>query len=434
MSNPTFARPFTRPHPFTTNIDVSSDAFWSQDFDQRDESFARLRANAPVSWHPPRETKNLPVELRQAGFWAITSHSDIRRISLDHETFSSDARRGGQDFRADSLGHPGLEVEPTFLQMDPPEHTRFRGIMSAAFTPKGVSRLRAKIEQRAGEIVDRLAEGGEFDFVTDVAAKLPMRTIADLVGVPDSLADTFAEVGDRISSVNDPEVLPSANDRVEFLAEQFDLLEQIGVELVEHRRTHPADDIATALAHFEPHGDGRGVSAKTIRSTMALLATAGNDTTKNTTSASVVQLWRHPEQREWLIQDYEGRIGRSIEEFVRHASPVLEFARAVTAPVEIGGHLLEPGDKVVLFYCSGNRDEKVWPDAHVFDLQREVHPNLGFGGGGVHFCLGNGVAKAQISALVGRILRRVPHMEVGDPVWAPGDQFHAVKRLPVKVA
>jgi len=421
-------KPFSNSHPVTTSEDLSSDAFWDQTFEQRDETFARLRKDAPVSWHLPRHVVDVPAEEVDAGFWALTKRDDINLASQDHSTFSSDQQKGGMTFR--SLDRATLGP-PTFLSMDPPFHTRYRQIMSAAFTPKAVGRLREQIEARAEQIVDRVVGGGRFDFVGEVSAKLPMLTVADLVGVPESQVEAFAEAGDNFVGAGDPEFLAPGGDRLAWAMHQIDVLRQIGVDLVEYRRRKPSDDIATALANAR--FDGEPLGPEDIGSVMLLLSVAGNDTTKQTTTRTVMSLWQNPEQRDWLAADYDGRIGQSIEEFIRHASPVLEFARTVLRDTEIRGQQIQAGDKVVLFYCSGNRDEEVWEDPHRFDLQRERRPHVGFGGGGVHFCLGNGVAKAQLRALFSQILTRLPSMEVGAPEYLRSDFINGVKHLPVVV-
>lgn len=421
-------KPFSTSHPVTTAEDLSSDAFWDRPFAERDETFARLRREAPVSWHLPRHVPEVPAEDVDAGFWAITKRDDITLVSQDHETFSSDQDKGGMAFRSQNRA---TQAPPTFLAMDPPFHTRYRQIMSAAFTPKAVRRLSDQITARAEQIVARVVGGGEFDFVREVSSRLPMLTVADLVGVPESLVEDFARAGDNHAGSNDPGILPPGRSPGEFVLEQIRTLQQIGVDLVEFRRRKPADDIATALARAE--FDGERLTPDEIGSVMLLLSVAGNDTTKQTTSHTVVSLWRNPEQRAWLTEGYDDRIGQSIEEFIRHASPVLEFARVALRDTEIRGRRIDAGDKVVLFYCSGNRDEEVWERPHDFDLQRERLPHVGFGGGGVHYCLGNGVAKAQLRALFSQILTKLPTMEVGEPEYLRSDFINGVRQLPVVV-
>lgn len=416
--------PFTTEHPFTTEKDISSKAFWDRPFAERDETFAWLRANAPVSWHPPYEDPALPAEVHgEKGFWAVTRAEEIRYVSQNHEIFSSAV--GRVDLRP---RHPALTMAPTFLEMDPPEHTRYRQIMSAAFTPKAVKRLTEQIEERAEAIIGAVVGAGDFDFVEQVATKLPMLTVADMVGVPESLTEEFARAGDNFIAAlgGGP---PEGVDPLAYLAEQLGVLRRIGVDLVEHRRKHPADDIATALANAR--FDGRPLTVDEIESVMLLLSVAGNDTTKQTTSWTALSLDRNPVQRAWLAADFDGRIMASIEEFVRYASPVIEFVRTATRDTELAGQKITAGDKVAIFYCSGNRDESLYPDPHTFDLTRPRTPHVGFGGGGVHFCLGNGVAKAQLRALFRQILTKLPDLHItGEPELMRSEFINGITRLP----
>lgn len=214
--------------------------------------------------------------------------------------------------------------------------------------------------------------------------------------------------------------------------QQMERLSEIGNDLVNFRRENPADDIATALANAE--FDGKPLSELEIASTMVLLSVAGNDTTKQTTSHTALSLHKNPDQKRWLTEDFDGRIAQSIEEFIRHASPVQNFARTATQDFELGGTQLKRGDKVVMFYGSGNRDEDVFEDPHRFDLQRSFTNNhVSFGGGGVHYCLGHMVAKAQLRALYSQILTKLPAMEVGEPVYLFSDFINGIKHLPVRV-
>ncbi|OHV58635.1 hypothetical protein BCD48_42455 [Pseudofrankia sp. BMG5.36] len=418
-------------HPVTTGKDISSTAFWAQSFEKRDETFAWLREHAPVSWHEPAETLAMTAEEHgEAGFWAVTRAADITYVSQNHSIFSSADEWGGVGFvpRPSFSGSGG---EPNFLVMDPPNHTQYRQVMSAAFTPKAVGRLSAKIAERAAQIVGGVVGAGEIDFVTGVAARLPMLTVADLIGVPESLIEEFAHAGDNWINALNPEIVPAGKSPFEFMLEQQAILRKIGVDLVDYRRKHPADDVATALAGAEV--DGRRITDDQIESIMVLLSIAGNDTTKQTTTLSTVSLWRNPDQKARLMQDFDGRIASAIEEFVRHACPVLTFGRTATKDTEIHGVQVDRGDKLVLFYGSGNRDESVFEDPHRFDLSRGRSPHVAFGGGGVHYCLGNGVAKAQLRALFSEILTKLPNMEVGEPEFSVNAEIRNVKRLPVRI-
>lgn len=413
-------------HDVTVDLDISSLDFWSRPFETRDETFARLRAKAPVSWHPPIEDREIPPEVHgQAGFWAVTRAEDITYVSQHHEIFSSEL--------GTTMLHPGLpgRTEPaSFLDMDPPKHAAYRKIMSATFTPKAVAKLAGKIEERATAIVARVIGAGTIDFVEEVSAKLPMLTIADLVGVPESHIETFAAAGNDLVLLNDPSTA-AGEARSERANRAMGTIAAIALELAATRRAAPEDDIMTALVSAEV--DGVRLNDMDIIMVMALLSVAGNDTTKQTTTRTVLQLARNPAQRDWLMEDYEGRITASVEEFVRHASPVIQFARTATQDVELGGQQILAGDRVGVFYCSGNRDERVHADAHRFDLTRPRTPNVGFGGGGIHYCLGNGVAKAQLRALFREILTKLPRMEVGEPDYLVSDFINGVKHLPVTI-
>ncbi|WP_424533553.1 cytochrome P450 [Sphaerisporangium viridialbum] len=416
-------------HPPTTDKDISSRAFWAQPMAEREKTFAWLRKHAPVSWHAPIEVPGLPREVHgQAGFWAVVRAEDITIVSQNHDLFSS--ALGTATLRPMD---PAQRQPPTFLHMDPPEHTAYRKVMSAAFTPKAVAKLSRKIEERAREIVDRVVGAGEFDFVAEVSCKLPMLTVADLLGVPSELAEDFARAGNEVITImTAPEELPPGVSFQEYAAERMQFLFAMGAELAAHRRRHPADDIMTNLVQAD--FDGRRLTDGDIGSMMMLLSVAGNDTTKQTTSQTAVQLDRNPDQRAWLMEDFDGRIAGAVEEFVRHASPVIAFARTAATDVELGGVTIQAGDRVAIFYASGNRDETVFDHPERFDLSRGRSPHVGFGGGGVHYCLGNGVAKAQLRALFKEILTKLPNLEVGEPEYLRSEFINGVRRLPVRVS
>ena len=413
-------------HEPTTAYDISSRDFWAKTPDERDDTFRRLRAEAPVSWHAPLEGTLPPEVHQQSGFWAVTRAEDISFVSQHHELFSS--ALGGSTMKPIE---PDNDQRLVILDMDPPTHTAYRKVISSAFTPKAVARLSAQIESRAEQIIDRVVGAGSIDFVSEVAAKLPMMTVADLIGIPEHQVDAFAEAGDRLILLQDPRALPEGVEHSELLGEIFGTLSEIGFALAEARRKDPKDDIMSAIVHADI--DGVTFGEWEILSMMMLLSVAGNDTTKQTTTHAVLELARNPEQKAWLLEDVDGRITGSIEEFVRHASPVISFARTATEDLDFGGQRILAGDKVGMFYASGNRDESVFEDPWRFDLSRGRSPHIGFGGGGVHYCLGNTVAKAQLRALLKQILTKLPDIEVGEPVRVEGDFINGYISLPVVV-
>ncbi|SOD72149.1 cytochrome P450 [Jatrophihabitans sp. GAS493] len=435
-------KPFRTQHAFTTEEDISSPSFWAQTFDERDETFARLRGDAPVSWHPPFVDPLVPPEVHgEVGFWAVTRAADIKHVSMNNEQFSSQtlveaATKPGSNEPSLTYyhpvplkpQHPDLDQPPTFLEMDPPQHTQYRQAISRAFTPRYIRLMEEKIHKRAAEIVGRVAGAGDFDFVAEVSGRLPMLTIADMLGVPDSLSEDFARAANNFIGASDPDILPPGADPLAFTFEQITIVREIGIDLVHSRRKHPAEDVLSSLATYTV--DGQPLSDDEISAMLLLLAVAGNDTTKQTTSHTALALDRNPEQRAWLAADFDARIGRSLDEFLRYASPVLEFGRMATEDVVLGGQQVSRGDKVVMFYCSGNRDESLFADPGRFDLQREQHPNVAFGGGGVHYCLGSNLAKMQLRAIFAELLTKLPGLGIGDPEYLASEFIHGIRKLP----
>lgn len=413
---------FATAHPVTTDIDISSQRFWSLPFDERETSFARLRAEAPVSWHPPIEV-DFPHE--QQGFWAVTRAADIMAVSRDAELFQS---RHGTALEPISV----LEATAAsfFLTMDAPEHSRYRGLISAAFTPRAVRRITERIERTATEIVDSLIGAGDIDFVTACAARLPMTTISDIVGVPPSEREKVAQAADNIVGGGDAAGL-SRQEYQQFAFGEMMYLFQIGVDLAGHRRNHPADDLMTNLVQAEI--DGHRLTDENVGAFMVLMSVAGNDTTKQATTRTMLAFEEYPEQREWLLADFDGRIMPAVEEFVRYATPVMQFTRTAAQDTELNGAHIAEGDKVALLYCSGNRDESVFDRPDRFDLSRPRTQHVGFGGGGAHFCLGSGVARTQLRAIIGQLLARVPKIEFGEPVPLRGTFIHGIAELPAHI-
>jgi cytochrome P450 len=224
--------------------------------------------------------------------------------------------------------------------------------------------------------------------------------------------------------------LAAGVDPMAFLHEQIDVLRHTAMEIARDRRRNPKDDLMTSIVQAEV--EGNRLTDDQIGGFMILLSTAGNDTTKQTTTQAVWALSRNPDQKRWLIEDFDGRINSSIEEFVRFATPVLDFARTVVTETAVAGTTLRAGDKVGIFYCSANRDESKFERPHEFLLGRSPNPHVGFGGGGVHYCLGNAVAKTQLRSMFRELLTRVPNMEVGEPEWLlPNSFVNGIRRLPV---
>jgi cytochrome P450 len=414
--------PPASPRPYS-EVDVSSQAFWARTFAEREESFAALRREPSLTWHPPMPA-GYPHE--ETGFWAATRLEDITHVSRRPEIFSS-----AEGVAISPLPKQVQAMTAFFLMMDPPEHTTYRRLISAAFTPRQVARIESQIQAGAEEIVDGLVGAGRIDFVRACAGILPMRTVSDMIGIAPGDREAVTRAAEAMFAGPGPEDLAARADPMAFMFSQIELLKTAAIDIAQHRRKHPADDLMTSIVQAEV--DGHRLTDEQIGAFMILLSTAGNDTTKQTTSHAMLALSRHPEQKEWLMADWDARIGRAIEEFVRWATPVMDFARVALVDTEIRGTTIRAGEKVVLFYCSGNRDESVFDRPDELDLARTPNPHVGFGGGGVHYCLGHSVAKSQLRALFGQLLTRIPDIEIGEPQWLPNIFIHGIDRLPAYV-
>ena len=240
----------------------------------------------------------------------------------------------------------------------------------------------------------------------------------------------MAYAAEKLFGMSDDEYATPEERAVDPVA-QITLLSSTGVELAQFRRKNPGDDLMTSIVNAEV--DGHRLTDEEIGAFLILLASAGNDTTKQATTHAMIALADNPAQRDWLMEDFDERIGPAVEEFVRWSSPVLQFARFATEDTEINGQPVHTGDKVGLFYCSANRDEAAFADPGVFDLSRSPNPHLGFGGGGPHFCLGSQLAKTELRNLFRELLTRLTTVEFGEPDLLYSNFVHGVKRLPAFV-
>lgn len=402
-------------------VSVGSLEFWALTPEEREQRLQVLRRERPVSWQPPAEGSMLPQE-DGAGFWAITRHEDIQAVSKNPADFCS-----GQGVMIEDVPDDILEAASSFLATDAPRHTKLRKLVSAAFTPKQVKRIEDQIQAQAGHIVDDLIEAGDCDFVDQVSRRLPMWTIYEMCGLPPERRDSAAHAADGMVSWGDEDVR-AGKEPAELLNDSLITLINYGIDLAEDRRANPQNDLMTNLVQAEV--DGEKLTDEDIAAFFVLLSVAGNDTTRNTISRTMQALTRFPDQRKILQQDFEGTIGTAIEEFVRWASPVMTFRRTATRDTELGGQQIRKGDWLVMYYASGNRDERVFEDPHMFDVRRNPNPHVAFGGGGPHFCMGNMLAKTQMRALFGQLLERVPNLQTGEPVQLVGNFVDGVKSMP----
>ena len=409
------------------DVDISSRAFWSTSADVREKTFALLRERGTVTWHPPFQEQLLEDE-QDFGFWAVTRYDDLVEVTKRHQDFLS-----GPGILMENLPAEFVEAGQSIIGMDPPRHTKLRRLVAAAFTPKQMRRINDRIQANAVKVVDNLIEalerdGGRTDFVAECAELLPMHNINDIMGVPDGQRQEAAHHMKVGTSWNDPELVGETREEVfTALFQAMAYMHTLAAELTGQRREHPTEDLITALAQAEI--DGEQLTDHEIGAFFVLLTIAGNDTTRQSTSHGLLGLTEFPEQRSWLLADLEGRMPDAVEEMVRWATPIMTFRRTAARDCELAGQQITAGDKVVMFYSSANRDETRIERPHEFDLSRHPNPHISFGGGGIHHCLGNQLARFQLKALFTELLTRVPDLVVGEPELTPGNFFNVVKRL-----
>jgi cytochrome P450 len=421
MSVPAITSPPQSARPYDP-INLSSRAFWSTTAADREQAFAELRVQRPVSWHPPVEDA-LMHDPADHGYWAVTRHADIVSVSRNSEVFLS-----GKGVLFENVPEELLEASQSFLAMDAPRHTTIRKVVHAAFTPRQVRRIEDSIKANAAAIVGELVRAGSgADFVQHCAKELPIRTLSDMVGIPNSEREQVAHAADAMVSWADPVYLDGRHP-LEVLLESQMYLHQVAGQLAAERRADPGDDLISSLVQAEVDGDR--LSDAEVSAFFVLLTVAGNDTTRQTAGHALKALTDFGDQRAWLLEDFDGRIGTAVEEFIRWATPVMTFRRTAAYDVELGGQTVRAGEKVVMFYPSGNWDTGVFDQPDRLDLGRHPNPHLGFGGGGRHFCLGAHVARTQLRAMFTELLTVLPDITAGEPAHVPGNFVHGIRSLP----
>ena len=383
-------------------IDLSDLEFWAQPPAFREGAFQALREHRPMAFMAePELPPDAPVP-QGPGYWAVTRHADVIEASRNPEVFSS--ARGATSIP--DLPEMFLEFFGSMINLDDPRHARLRRIVSAGFTPRMLKKLEDDVARAAAEIVDDLLAKERCDFVTDVAARLPLKIICDMMGIGESDYATVFNASNIILSAGDPEYMPEGADPMATLFGAAQDLNNLVQDLGRLRRASPTDDLTSALVNAEVEGEQ--LSDGELGSFFILLVVAGNETTRNAISHGLVQLTDHPDQLAALAADYDRLAGPAVEEIVRWASPVIWMRRSATRDTVLGGEKVSEGDKLLLFYSSANRDAAVFEDPFRFDITRSHNPHVGFGGPGPHFCLGAHLARREITVMYRELLRRTP--------------------------
>ncbi len=405
------------------DVDLSEPDFWMASRERREGAFALLRREQPLSFQQEFEPPpQVPIP-RGPGYWAVTRHADILEASRRSDLFCS-----GKGSNIPDLPAAMNEFFGSMINMDDPRHARLRRIVSRGFTPRSLARLENDVERRAAALVDGVIEKGECDFVREIAAPLPLGIICDMMGIPESQMQFVFDQTNLILGLGDPDyVAPGSNPLVAAMQAGQELA-QLMNEIGQDRRANPRDDLTSQLLHAEVDGDV--LTEQELASFFILLVAAGNETTRNAISHGMKALTDHPDERRRWAADFEGLAPTAVEEIVRWATPVIHFRRTATRDTELGGQPIREGEKVVLWYNSGNRDEAAFEDPYRFDVARSPNEHVGFGGPGAHYCLGANLARREIKVVFRELFARLPDLEItSEPEWLRSNFIHGIKRM-----
>ncbi|CAI8246746.1 MAG: Putative cytochrome P450 126 [SAR116 cluster bacterium] len=385
-------------------------------------SFARLRAEDPVHWTTPSDGMR--------SFWSVTRQADILEANGKPEIFSS-----AQGIRIEDQSHEEYLARRTFQETDPPEHRVTRKLVNPAFSRPAIAQYEEMIRALAGDIVDAAFAKGTFDAVDMIAKQLPMMMLGRILGLPDSDLDWLVEKGDALIGNTDPDFTDHVVDKMD--SDAYRLMpfrSPAGIDLYDYAETVFSGEKAVdprGVLHRVIDADA-GLALPDFKNFFCLLVAAGNDTTRYSIAMALYLLTRHPELLEQL---QSGTVDdTAADEIIRLASPTMHFRRTATEDTMLGGQPIAKGDKVVLWFVSGNRDESVFADPHRPHLDRSPNPNVAFGQGGPHFCLGMWLARLEVKAVLQAMAARLASIEALEkPRWTRSNFICGVKSLPVRV-
>lgn len=410
-------------------IDLSDLEFWARPLDEREGAFLTLRQERPLPFFKEPEVDVAGITVGP-GYYAVTKHADILEISRQPELFCSGQGSTSitdmPDFMSEFFG--------SMIAMDDPRHARLRKIVSHAFTPKMLKRVEDDVQRSAAIIMDEALEKGGGDFVTDIAAKLPLKVICNMMGIPESEYDTVFTRSNIILGSADPEYVTAgdATGVINALLTAGGDLHGLVAELGKARRANPADDLTSALVNANV--DGEQLTDSELGSFFILLVVAGNETTRNAIAHGLSLLTDNPDQRAIWQADIDGVASTAVEEIVRVASPVAWMRRTATKDTVLRGQQLHAGDKMLMFYWSADRDADVFNDPFQFDVTRSPNNHVGFGGPGPHFCLGAHLARREITVMFKELLSRAPHVvATGEPDRLLSSFINGIKHLPFEI-
>ena len=423
MSDSAWAYPFS--HSTDPSVDLSSmDAF---NEGAPYATFERLRRDEPVAWFD---------EANGRGFWAITRHADIMKLNKDAATLSS-----AKGIRMEDQSEDEYEARKTFQETDPPEHTYFRMLMNEAFSRRSMAKFEDQIRSITSELIDDALAQGELDATDRIARQLPMRMLAQILGVPVEDTDWLVEKGDALIANTDPEYTDFVVDKVD--TEEYRLLpfrSPAALELFDYAnklldRIRSGEQVGVLNLILQPTREGKVLSDDQFRNFFCLAVAAGNDTTRYSISASLHALANQPGLLEQLRGGSKEFLLTASDEMIRWASPTTHFRRTATRDFEYGGKQIRKNDKVVLWFVSGNRDGEVFDDPYGIKLDRKPNRFMSFGQGGPHVCLGMFLAKLEVRVVLEEMAKRVARIEqIAPHSYLRSNFILGIKKLPVRMS
>ncbi len=402
------------------DIDLSAPEFWRAPRDFRESAFAKLRNEDPYRFY---EEMELAIAPKGPGYIALTRHDDIWHVSRNPQLFCS-----GKGSNIIDLSQELNEFFGSMISMDDPKHFRLRSIVSKGFTPREIARIEEYVKVKARTIIDSVLDkyaDKEFDFVDEVAAKFPLQIICEMMGIPEQDERQIFEWTNTILGAGDPDFGGTIERLMEAAIGIFSYAKALG----ETRLANPTEDLTSVMMHAVV--DGERLTSQEFGSFFILLVVAGNETTRNAITHGMLALTENPDQRKIWFENFDLNTKTAVEEIVRWATPVIHFRRTATEDTDINGFKVKSGQKVVLFYNSGNRDERIFVNPFKFDVTRTAQPTqIGFGAGGPHFCLGANLARREIAMMFDEIRRRVPNLQItGEPAYLQSSFINGIKRI-----
>ena len=406
-------------NPGRTNLDAD---LWNHDMFQRQEHHQALelmRETEPgIHWIDEGDLG--------PGYWAITRHAHLKEVNRLAEVFSSN-HSGTQMHEPDSSNTMSqYERDHMLIDMDPPNHTRYRRLVNRGFTPRMINLLEDYLQNRTALILDQVTERGHCDFVTEVASELPLQAIAEMMGIPIEDRARIFEWTNMFIGRDDPDMVADHDDVTRAALDLYSYSHQLQAD----RRDRSADDIITTLLTADV--DGEALSENEFDMFFLILCVAGNETTRNSITRGMMAFFDFPDQWQKFVGDPGRYMDTTVDEIVRWATPVMHFRRQAVHDYELDGVKIAAGDKVVMWHVAANRDPRAFDDPWQFDIERSPNDHIGFGGGGPHYCLGANLAKMEIRLMFREVARRMPDISpAGETKYLRSNFIGGIKELPV---